>query len=478
MKGPRMKTSSIRAPFLFVSHSRIRFLGATSVLGGSLLWTALAAAQNGQTAPAPTATGGQIVIPAQPPTVSTSQIVVTPFAPTPPGQPLGGGNVTSSSSMPKVGNESDTFDLLKGSGTNGSTGPKTAHGDPNGAAFLDSSPRVGTRVAVGGTNTTATTHRVQKGDTLWRICDMYFQNPYQWPRLWSLNPQIQNPHWIEPGDIVKLRGENGEGLSIATTSGKDVKNFVDQRRKVSKDTIFLHDVGFVDDSNEDDWGHINGSATDKMFLAPFDAIYVKVQNGHEPKPGQELAIFRPIKTVPGGKLVQIQGGLRVEQFNAEEKTARAIITDETDTIERGASFGPVQRKLNIVAPKVNQVETEATVLASIHPHEFYGQDQVVFIDKGTKDGLVPGNRLLIRRQGDAWRDSLPTAYSATRIALESDSPAQVEHVPTPDNRKSLPKEVIGELRVITLRDHSATCVVTTSTQEIELGDKAIAKRGY
>src|SRR5262249_16330124 len=39
-------------------------------------------------------------------------------------------------------------------------------------------------------------HQVRRGDTLWDLCSGYFQNPWLWPKIWSYNPQIQNPHWI------------------------------------------------------------------------------------------------------------------------------------------------------------------------------------------------------------------------------------------------------------------------------------------
>ncbi|MBA2541960.1 MAG: LysM peptidoglycan-binding domain-containing protein [Deltaproteobacteria bacterium] len=47
-------------------------------------------------------------------------------------------------------------------------------------------------------------HVVRSGDTLWDICWYYFNDPWQWPKIWSYNAQITNPHWIYPGDLVRL----------------------------------------------------------------------------------------------------------------------------------------------------------------------------------------------------------------------------------------------------------------------------------
>jgi hypothetical protein len=394
-------------------------------------------------------------------------------APTPPGKPLGGGNISSSSSMPRQGDETDHFDLGPKSG-----GAATAHGAENGPVFLGGS-RSGSSDHIRG-GPVPDLHTVREGDTLWDLCDNYFDNPYQWPRIWSFNPQIQNPHWIYPGDQVRLRSS---GINVRESDGSGAptgqrESPLDKRRRVPSDTVFLRDQGFVDDKNEKPWGEISGSPVDKMFLSDFDELYVKVEGQHDVKPGQELTIYRPVRNVPGGKLVQIQGTVKVDQWNPKERIARAQVTETLDVIERGASIGPVDRKFTITPPQRNSADVKAKILASIHTHEFYGQNQVVFIDKGEKDGLALGNRLFVVRKGDAWKSSLATGATATRIALESDSPAEVERVPTPKDDKALPEEVVGELRVVGVREHSATCIVTQSRREIEPHEEVVARKGY
>jgi hypothetical protein len=45
---------------------------------------------------------------------------------------------------------------------------------------------------------------VQKGDTLWDISGKFLQNPWEWPKIWHVNPEICNPNLIYPGDTVNL----------------------------------------------------------------------------------------------------------------------------------------------------------------------------------------------------------------------------------------------------------------------------------
>lgn len=52
------------------------------------------------------------------------------------------------------------------------------------------------------------THTVKQGDTLWGISKTYFNDPLQWPRLYQMNTAVvEDPHWIYPGEVIKLRSD-------------------------------------------------------------------------------------------------------------------------------------------------------------------------------------------------------------------------------------------------------------------------------
>jgi hypothetical protein len=402
-------------------------------------------------------------------------------APTPPGVPLGGGNATESSARPVVGDREDSFDLAPGGGGGG-----TVFGNPNGSMVLpDAHAPSGSRTLGRGSEATsnATTHLVRRGDTLWGICDTYFQNPYQWPRIWSYNPQIQNPHWIYPNEQVRLRsgaalgavGDAGQG-GKGTAAGGDERAL--RGRALVPETIILRDLGFVDDATNLDWGSITGAPEDKMFLTDFDELYVRVGPDHDVRIGQELTVFRPVRDVPSGRVIAIQGTVRVDQWNAETRIARAQVTETLDTIERGARIGPILRKFEVVPPVRNDADVQAHVLAAVRPHPFYGAGQVVFLDKGAEAGLRPGNRLFIVRRGDAWRGTMASPQTADRVAIEREAVADLERVPRPADEAKFPEEVVGELRVLNVQKKTATAYLTRSHFEIEAGDTAVARKGY
>ena len=396
-------------------------------------------------------------------------------APPPPGVPIGGGNATESSAQPVQGEHEDNFDFGKG----GSSG--TAYGNSNGPVYLGDEP---SRVIGGSGHVTGGTipaiHVVRRGDTLWGICDEYFQNPYQWPRVWSYNPQLQNPHWIYPGDQIRLQSGNLPAAAGAPRAAvpNGSGSLIDQRRTVATDTVFLRDEGYVEDESKENWGEISGAPEDHMLLGDFDEVYLRVSKDHDVKVGQELTVFRPTRELGTGAIVQIEGTIRVDQWDAKDRVARGQIVETLDAIERGARIGPIRRRFDVVPPIRNEADVSAKVIASVRLHEFFGQNQVVFVNRGAADGLKVGNRLFVVRHGDAWRATMPTDLAAMRIAVESRSPAEIDRVPRARDESKFPEQVVGEMRVLAMHPHSATCVLTQSVREVEMGDTAVARRGY
>ena len=362
-------------------------------------------------------------------------------------------------------NKSDSFDLGREGGSGG-----TVRGGASSSYVVEG-------------QASAEAHSVRRGDTLWDVSAQYFRNPYTWPRLWAMNPQIQNPHWIYPGDRLRLRdpGEMGARPTLGSVG-------VNRRRKaVPPATVFLRNVGWVDEKEDETWGSVVGSPRDNMLLSETQEIYIEVAKGHDAAGGQELSLFLPLHEVESeadgnerGMMVAIVGTVRVDRYNEKTRMARARIVEATGVIERGVSVGPVGTKFDVVPPSRNEQDIEAHLLSSLYPHALYSQNQVVFIDKGEKDGVQPGNRFFAISRVDPWQRAIGKAGTLAkyRPKTDEDDNTTIEKVFLGGDEEVFPDETYAELRVLRVRDHTALCLVTTATREIERNARVVARKGY
>lgn len=70
-------------------------------------------------------------------------------------------------------------------------------------------------------------HVVVEGDTLWDIASMFLEDPWLWPSIWEVNPQVENPHLIYPGDVIYLRFRDGQPSIVVVRPGEALPDFVD-----------------------------------------------------------------------------------------------------------------------------------------------------------------------------------------------------------------------------------------------------------
>lgn len=315
-------------------------------------------------------------------------------------------------------------------------------------------------------------HTVKRGDTLWSISGQYYNSPYKWPQLWAQNPQILNPHWIYPGDRLRLRDTNFR------IGGSD--------RAVAPETIFLRDYGWVDDPDRDTWGELVGSPSEHMIVDNEIEVYIQLDDDVKVELGDELSIFRVLKTWKGeeadapGELVSVRGTVVVDKINNKTHIARARITETIDTIERGALVGRVARKFAVVPPVTNEKYVEARIMTSVYPHAFFGGNQIVFLDRGEKDGVQPGNRFLAVERVDKWVQNLGGAgyFGSRRPLVEDDKPGQYDQLKIDGPIDDYPDELYAEIRVISVRDHTCMAIVTESAYEVERDAVLIMKKGF
>jgi hypothetical protein len=307
-------------------------------------------------------------------------------------------------------------------------------------------------------------HVVRRGDTLWDICFYYFNDPWQWPKVWSYNPQITNPHWIYPGDLVRLlpRGMFVEQPG-ATTTEPDAPDGAIARTTAPVDnlpapaqrsSVGLRQLAFVEKSDLDRSIKIDGSVDEKELLTIGDSVYLSYPANNPPQVGKRYSIYAADNQVKyGGKdvgaYVRLLGTVEVVSV-IKDKRARGVIVEANQEIERGARVGPLLKKFANPPPVPPKTDAQGAIVAMLTKDQLIGQGEVIFVNLGKQSGVQVGNRMFVVRRGDA----LPPMSSNT--------------VGQDDRR--FPARALGEVVIVEIGDKISIALVTLAVQEMSVGD--------
>jgi hypothetical protein len=183
-------------------------------------------------------------------------------------------------------------------------------------------------------------------------------------------------------------------------------------------------------------GEIIGSPGNRIVLGNGDEAYIR--GAETLKVGDKFYIVRntgivrhPDTDEKMGYQIRILGILEVERVGIADITARIIRgyddIEVGDLLDNYYEVEPV-----FLTSKAREPEIEGFVVASTNMRLLNGLLDVVFIDRGRKDGLEPGDMFATLAPG------------------------------TPDRAN-------GVLRVISMRDETATIVVLTSIWDVGIG---------
>jgi hypothetical protein len=315
------------------------------------------------------------------------------------------------------------------------------------------------------------THVVRRGDTLWDLCGYYFNNPWEWPKVWSYNPSITNPHWIYPGDVVRLypagAGPIAAGPTDAAPTGTGdpgVRMIAGPAITNPSRSVELRQVAFVDDKELDVAGTVVGSPEEKELLTAGDEIYLDYPEGKPPQLGQRYAIYSETKKVIQpkskkvvGSYITLRGEVKIVEVKKDRK-ARGILTYTNDIVERGMRVGPTRTQFKEVAPVAPERDLEGAIVGLLTTDQLGGQSHVVFIDRGREEGVEVGNQLVVVRRGDAYETEMGPKSAAGR-----------------DDRR-YPEDGLGLIIVVEAGPHSAVAFVVRSNQEFEIGDHVVMRK--
>jgi hypothetical protein len=344
-------------------------------------------------------------------------------------------------------------------------------------------------------------YTIQKGDTLWDLSNKFLNNPWYWPKIWSLNPGIENPHWIYPGNPLKIRAGGKVGVTqvesenTAKEAEEEAEPSVPGKQKYdavdlavvrhgerefyddgvsasgklafeASDAIKVKPSGIISSDDLASAGELQGSFEEKSLLSMHDTAYAKFKDGGSAKVGAKYTIFRkegpvlhPTTRQPVGERVRVLGEAKV--LSVEKDVATVRLLSSNSEVERGDLIGTwTTTDLRQVKPKPNSKSVDAIILASGNEDlSALGQYHQVYLDRGSSDGVEEGNTFVVRRAGDglgAIGGPLAVSYTDRGQGRAEDNP----------------EESVGLLMVVDVKGKVSTALVLKAVRELQPGERA------
>ncbi len=311
---------------------------------------------------------------------------------------------------------------------------------------------------------------VKRGDTLWGIAKVFLRDPWFWPEIWQVNPQIHNPHLIYPGDTLRLvfidgkpqillqRGDaarveprvRSEPLEAAVTTipYATVAAFMSKPSVLDRDQI--KHAPYVLATRD---LHVVMSDGDTVYARGFTSPaelgthYNVVRVGDELVDPDDHRVLGYDGIFTGSGHVTRQGD-----------PTTLIMTESARETRAGDKLipGGVDVPLDFI-PSAPRVKTNGRIIAVSDGVTIIGQYQVVVVNRGARDGLAPGNVLGVFDYGPNVRDTDNKGF----FNLNKFGSHDVQ----------LPSERTGTFMVFKTFDNISYGLIMEATNLIRVGDK-------
>ncbi len=268
-------------------------------------------------------------------------------------------------------------------------------------------------------------YTVKKGDTLWDISGTFLNSPWMWPEIWHVNPQIENPHLIFPGDLIKLIYLDGQprltlertlkmvpgaGGTTKLSPSIRVQNVDEAITAIPLDRIdaFLSRSRIVEPGVLEASPYMLAGQQQRLIVGADDRAYAR---GSFDANYTNYGVFRkgqlfrdPVTKEVLGVHAQGIGSVSVSKMDGDIASLDVLRTYEE--VRPGDHLLPSEDRSvdSIFYPSAPDVDIEAQIIAVEGGVTQVGKFNVVMINKGEREGLQIGNVMAIYRAGEIVTD--------------------------------------------------------------------------
>jgi hypothetical protein len=311
-------------------------------------------------------------------------------------------------------------------------------------------------------------HVVHGGDTLWDISDAYLGTPWVWPSLWKDNDAIRNPHLIHPGDRIwispyemrKVSEAEAAALLAAQDGGAPAPAALAEtdamptpRSLGSYRYTEIENAGFVTREQYEGAASILESAEPRKWLSDQTEVVIGLGNG-EVQVGDQFDIFRT-----EARVTDLDTGMQygwatnqlgwLEVTRVDEESSQALIRASRSEIQRGDQLLPRRVRSADIPIGSSPGPVEGRIVHTPDRRLQMSQTDIVYLDRGTRDGLAIGNPLEIYRPLGDHGKAIDSAQNQERRIAD---------------------HVVAKLLVVDVYDDTSVAVVTHTTEELNRGD--------
>jgi LysM repeat protein len=311
---------------------------------------------------------------------------------------------------------------------------------------------------------------VQVGDTLWDIAATFLKDPWYWPEVWYVNPQVENPHLIYPGDVLAL--VNIDGQQRITNIRASTYRLSPQARSTplteaitsipyERIGAFLSKGLVLEKDQVSDLPYILAVRGDHLLGAAGNQVYVR--GGTAAPAGTRYSVVKvgdELTDPDDGKVVGYAGIFVGEgTLSRGGDPATVALNDTNREAVAGDRLLPesVDIPLNFF-PKAPDTTIDGRIISVVDGVALIGQYQVVVMNRGARDGLAPGDILSVFQSGDEMRDRFASGGLAGSISMFG------------GEKVKLPDEQAGTIMVFKVYDRIGYGLVMEATSDIHILD--------
>lgn len=261
-------------------------------------------------------------------------------------------------------------------------------------------------------------YRVVQGDTLWSIADRFLKKPWEWPEVWHGNPEIRNPRFIYPGDLIVVDRRGGHDFLRLESATMDR---LSPRIRVTPIQTpvpaipyraigpFLTYPRVLEATDLERLPYVVDIAEEHVVAGPGDRLFVRSIHRSQPSGFTVIRagdVYRDAETgaelgseaiyIAEGTLEQTGDPATVTLMRAEKEARQGDRLTPSLSMPVDISFEPHSPPKNLYGSIIGVMDGVSQI----------GQFSVVALDRGRLNGVGVGQVFQVWQKGPALRDEV------------------------------------------------------------------------